>query len=180
MGIFGFKKFCWNKRYIISCIITLLLSIICGIVLYIIAGNYNYFKNFANIYVRYIFNFKNGKLFFSHFFGDLFLFYIAFLISYFIGRKFFTLPIIFFKGCYTVFYTLTLCLCIPSGGIPVAFLVFFPCSLLSLFCVYLIGEQCKAFNGRYAPVFPLYLSLATSLIFLIFVNVIFRFIVVIV
>lgn len=180
MGIFGCKKLSWSKRYLIAFIITLLLSVMSGIVLFIIVGLNSYFENFADIYIYRIFNFKNGKLFFSHFLAEVILFYLVFLISYFTGKKAFTLPVVFFKGFYTAFYTLALCSCFKSGGALAAFIVFVPCSLVSLFCAFVVCEQSRTLKRSYAFFAPLFLSLITSVIFLLFINIIFRVAVVIV
>ena len=79
----SFKEFSWDKKYIIASGITIICSIICGIVLYKISNININFVSFANDYIFFIFNFKNSKLVFPHLLSELFYLYLFFLVAYF-------------------------------------------------------------------------------------------------
>jgi hypothetical protein len=180
MGIFDFNKIEWDKKYIIGYLITLLMAIICGIVLYKIAYFNIYFSNFANTYIYYVFNFNNSALFFSHFLSELFYLSVFFLIVYFTKLKYLTLLFLFVKSLFIVLYSIILCVAGGFGGLLVTLVIFLPVCIISLFLCLLLSECCKLINKRYVFFVPVALALLISVIFLILVNVIFRLIIVIV
>lgn len=180
MRIFDFKKICWDIKFIIVYFSVLLLSIILGIVLYNIAKVNMYFYDFANDYIYCIFNFSNGALFFSHLISELFYLYVVFFIAYFTKLKYLTLIVIFIKSLFVAIYCAVLCGIFGFGGIMVSVFVYIPISLISFVaCLFLI-EACRVINRKYAFAFPAIVALLISLILLIFVNVLFRMIIIIV
>ena len=115
-----------DLRYLIAVIITFICAIICGIVLYKVASINIYFKNFAEDYVYYVFNFKNSKLIFSHILSELIYIYLFFIIGYFTRFKYLTLILVFIRGLYFTVYVAILFELVTFGGITVAILVFIP------------------------------------------------------
>lgn len=180
MRIFNVSKLKWDKKYIIAHIIVIFTAIICGIVLYILNNINNYFYDFADVYVFYIFNFSNGTLFITHFLSELFFLYAVFAISYFTKLKFFVCPLIFFKTLFTALYTIVLCALFSTEGIVVVIFVFIPSFLLSVIALIFLSEQCKIICRPLCYFFPAILALISALIFLLLINVVFRFVVVIV
>ena len=174
------KEFSWDKKYIIAAIITLICSIICGIVLYKLSNINIYFVNFANDYIFFVFNFKNVKLIFPHLLSELFYLYLFFLIAYFTKYKYLTLLILFFRGIYFSIYTVILFSLNSLGGITVGILVFIPVSLVSIIFCYLIVEFCRIINKKYVFFIPAICALINTLILIILINVLFRVIIVIV
>ena len=176
----SFKGFSCDKRYIIASVITLLCSIICGIVLYKLSNINVYFVNFANNYIFYVFNFKNSKLIFPHLLVELFYLYSFFLIAYLTKLKFLTLILQFVRGIFFVIYLAIFCSLNSLGGVSVAVLVFIPTSLISMFLCYIIAEFSKIINKKIVFFVPAIFALSNTLLLLILVNVLFRVIIVIV
>ena len=169
-----------DKKYVWAFIITLLCSIVCGIILYKPITVNVYIINFANDYVYNIFNFKNSTLFFTHFLADVLYFYVFFLICYLTKFKYITLIFIYLKGLFFGIYTAIL-VCIGSvGGIIVAIFVFIPATLLSFAICCAIAEICKCLGNRYAFFIPLALALINGIILMLLVNVLFRVVIIIV
>ena len=176
----SFKGFKWDKKYIIAVLITFLCAIICGIVLYIFVNIGIYFKNFAEDYVFYVFNFKNGNLIFPHLISELLYLYLFFLVGYFTKYKYLTLILVFVRGLYFTIYSAILIGFNSFGGITVAILVFIPASLISLFFCCFVVELCKCMNSKFIFVIPAVLAVINTIILLLLINVSFRFIIVIV
>ncbi len=176
----SFKEFSCDKKYIIASIITIICSIICGIVLYKLSNININFVSFANDYIFFIFNFKNSKLIFPHLLSELFYLYLFFFVAYFTKFKYLTLIILFFRGIYFSVYVAILFSLNSLGGITVAVIVFIPSSLCSLIFCYLIAESCRIINKKYAFFVPAICALINTLIFILLVNLLFRLIIVIV
>ena len=176
----SFKWCKWDKRYFIAALITLICSIICGIILYKFVSINIYFNNYAKDYIYYIFNFKNSKILISHFLSELFYFYIFFFIGYFTKFKYVTLLFIFLRGLYFSVYTAILIGFNAFGGVTVAVLVFIPISLISIFLCCVIADCCKIVNKKYVFFLPLILAAVNTFVLLVMVNVVFRVIIVIV
>lgn len=180
MGIIDLKLFKWDKKVIICNIIVILIAIISGIVLYI-TNNFNKnFYNFAKNYINLVFNFKNTTLFFGHFFSDLFYFSIAFLICYFTKYKFFTSALLFIKTFFTVYYLVLLFTLFSVEGIIAVIIVFLPCYLLWVLKFLLIRSSLNVVCKPHVFFVPLLFSLVDAIVLLVLVNMVFRFIVVIV
>lgn len=180
MGILKCNKLKWDKRCIIAHIIFVILGIICGIVLYNLNKYSNYIYEFADIYVFYVFNFKNGTLFVSHLVTELFYLYIVFLLAYFTKLKFLVFPLIFLRTTVFVLYTIVLFALCAADGIVVAIFVFIPAFLCSLVLLVFICEQCKVICSPYCFLAPAVFALLSSLLFLLLINVLFRVVIVIV
>lgn len=176
----SFKDYKWDKKYLIAVTITFLCAIISGIILYIFVNINIYFKNFAENYIFYVFNFKNGNLIFSHFLSELLYVYVFFLIGYFTKFKYFTLIFIFIRGLYFAVYTAILIELNAFGGITVAILVFIPTSVISLIFCCIITETCKSINKKFVFIIPAVFAVLNTLILLFLVNVLFRVVIVIV
>lgn len=169
-----------DKRYVWAFVITLLCSIVCGIVLYKPITVNAYFVNFANDYVYNVFNFKNTTLFFTHFLADVLYFYVFFLICYLTKYKYITLIFLYLKGLFFGIYSVIL-ICVSSvGGIMVAVFVFIPATVLSFAICCIITEICKNFDAKYAFFVPLALALADGIILMLLINVLFRVVIIIV
>lgn len=176
----SFKEFCCDKKYLISSIITLICSIICGIVLYKLSNINIYFVNFANNYIYYVFNFKNGRLIFPHLLVCLFYMYLFFAIAYFTKLKFFSLLLLFVRGIFFTIYCSILFSLNSLGGVTVAILVFIPTSVISMVFCYLIADTCKILNRKIVFYVPAVCAVINTLLLIILVNLLFRVIIVIV
>lgn len=169
-----------DKRYVIAFIITLLCSVVCGIVLYRPVTTNIYFVNFAHDYVYNVFNFVNTPLFFAHFLADVVYLYVFFVICYFTKLKYLTLVFLYIKGLFFGIYSVIL-ICVNSvGGILVAIFVFIPASVLSFALCCIITEICKNFDKRYVFFVPLALALIDGIVLMLLVNVLFRVVIIIV
>lgn len=180
MRILNFYKCKCDKRYLIVCLITVFLAIICGIVLHICSGIGVFTYNFADTYIFYIVNFKNISLFFSHLVVDLFYFYVFFLIGYYTKLKYLTCPVLFLKCLFAVMYAMILFTCFSIEGIIVALIVFLPSFLISSILCVLICDCCKYLKKSIVFYFAAVLALISTLIFLLLVNLLFRVLIVIV
>lgn len=176
----SFNGYKWDKRYLIASIITLICSIICGIVLYKIVTINIFFRNFAEEYIYYVFNFKNSTLLISHLLSELFYLYIFFLIGYFTKFKYLTLILVFVRGLFFAVYAAILIGLNALGGVSVAVLVFIPVSCVSLCLCWLTVEICKIINKRYVFFMPAIFAFIVTLIMIILVNIVFRVVIVIV
>ena len=169
-----------DQKYIIIAISVIIAAIISGIVLFITVGLNDYFYNFADIYIFYLFNFKNGNIFASHFLSELLYFYIIFLIAYFAKNKYMVLIPIFIKVFFSALYASMLFAAFFTEGVLAAIIVFIPCCALSVFLYFAVGlfryENCKGIIF----VLPAVLALVSSLCVLVVVNVIFRCVIIIV
>lgn len=129
----------WDKKYALAFIITLICSIICGIVLCKCVNHNAYLRNLASDYVYNVFNFKNSNIVLPHLLGDLLYLYIFFLISYFTKFKYINLIFVFLRGIFFGIYTaLIITVCAFSGVIAVIF-VFIPATLISFALCYAVG-----------------------------------------
>ena len=176
----SFKGFFCDKKYLIATVITLICSIICGIVLYKLSNINVYFIDFANNYILYVFNFKNGKLIFPHFLVELFYLYIFFVIAYYTRLKFVTLIILFVRGIFFAIYAAILLSLNSLGGVTVAILVFIPASMVSMCLCYAVAEFSKVINKKLVVFVPALFALLNTLLLIVLVNLIFRVIIVIV
>jgi len=180
MRILNFCKCKLDKKYLIACIITIILAIICGIVLHVFSGISSYTYNFADTYVFCVINFKNAKIFFSHLAVDLFYFYLFFLIGYFTKCKYLTCPILFLKWLFAVTYIIILFTCFSVEGIIVALIVFIPSFLLSTVFCFCACEFCRFLNKNFVFFFAAVLALISTVITFLLVNILFRVLIVIV
>ena len=180
MGNLSFNKFSCDKKYIIASIITLICSIICGIVLYELSNINIYFVDFVNNYIFYVFNFRNSKLIFPHLLVELFYLYLFFLIAYCTRLKFLTLILLFIRGIFFIIYSAILCSLNSLGGVTVAVLVFIPLTVTSMILCYVIAEFCKVLNKKIVFFVPAIFALLNTLLLIILVNLLFRVIIVIV
>ena len=180
MRIFNFKKIKFDKKYLLACLIAVILAIISSIVLYIFSGISIYTYNFADTYIYYVLNFSNVRLFFSHFAVDLFYIFSFFLIGCFTKHKYLTCPILFLKWFFAITYVIILFTCFSIEGIIVALVVFIPSFLISsLFCLY--ACDCgRCLKRKYALLFVLLMAVISTLLTLLLINVIFRILIVIV
>lgn len=169
-----------DKKYLLAALITFICAFICGIVLCIFVNINIYFKNFADDYIFYVFNFKNGSLIFSHFFTELIYFYLFFLIAYFTKFKYLTLIFLFIRSIFFALYTSILFGLSSFGGVIVAIFVFIPTTFISLCLCCIIAETCRCINRKYVFIMPLVLSVIVTLFMLLSVNVIFRVVIIIV
>ncbi len=176
----SFKGYKWDKKYIFAVLLTLICSIICGIVLYIFVNINIYFELFADNYVYYVFNFNNGSLIFPHLLSELIFIYLAFLLGYFCKYKYVTLVIFFIRGLYFSVYSAILIGLNSFGGITVAIIVFIPTSICALLGYCFICETCRIINKKYVFCIPAALAVLNTLILLTLVNIIFRVVIVIV
>lgn len=180
MRFFNFYKKTCDKNYLIVCLVTVILAIICGIVLHICGGIGSFLFNFADNYVFCVLNFKNVKLFFSHIIVDLFYFYIFFLIGYFTKMKYLTCPVLFLKCLFAVMYSLILFSCFSVEGIITALIVFIPSFIISTLLCVIICDVCKCLKKSIVFIFAAVLALVSTLIMLILLNVLFRVLIIIV
>lgn len=170
----------WDKKYLIAALITFICAFICGVVLCIFVNINFYFKNFADDYIFFVFSFNNGSLIFSHFLTELIFLYLFFLIAYFTRFKYITLILLFIRSLFFALYTSILFGLSSFGGITVAIFVFVPTTLISIVACCLVAETCKIINKRYVYFIPLILAVAITLLMLVFVNVVFRVVIIIV
>ena len=176
----SFNGLKWDKKYFIAVIIALICSIISGIVLYKLANISVYFCKYAEDYIFFIFNFKNGNLILPHILSELFYIYLFFIIGYFTRFKYLTLIFIFIRGLYFAVYTALLIELNALGGITVAVLIFIPVSVVSLFFCCLITDSCNILNKKLVLFAPAILAVTNTIIFLLLINVVFRVVIVIV
>lgn len=174
------KKLKWDKRNIIAYFCVLIAAIICGIVLFKIGNVSSYVYNFADDYVFYIFNFRNGNLFVSRFLSELFYLYVAFLIAYVTKFKFLCVAIMFLRALFAVLYSAILFSLFGTEGLIVATFIFIPAFCVSFLFFLFISEQCRIFTAPVVFIIPAVLALLNSAILLLLVNVVFRVVVVIV
>lgn len=180
MGISYLNKYKLDKKFVLACIFSVLLAIICGIVLYICAGISIYTYNFADTYVFYILNFKNVNLFFAHLVVDIFYFYAFFFIGYFTKYKYLTCPILFLKWFFGITYVIILFTCFSIEGIIVAIVVFIPSFLISsIFCI-LSCDFSKYLKKSIAFFFGAVLAFISTTAMILLINVFFRVLIVIV
>lgn len=164
----------------IAYIIVVILAIICGIVLFKLNNFSNYVFQFADIYIFYVFNFKNTSIFFAHLLSELFYMYVIFLLAYFTKLKFLCYPLTFLRTVFFVFYISLLCVFFGTEGILVALIVFLPSCIFSIGFLILLCEQCKELCNPFCYFAPAVVAIINSIILLLLVNVVFRVIVVIV
>lgn len=180
MRIFNCNKLKWDRRCLIAYGIVIIVSIICGIVLFKLGNLSSYVFQYADSYVFYVFNFQNGSIFFSHFLSELFYLYVVFLLAYFTKLKFLAYPILFLRTLFIVIYTALLFSFFGAEGIIVAIIVFIPSYLCSVLFLVVLCEQCRQICRPLVFFCPAIIALINSIILLLLVNVVFRVIVVIV
>lgn len=180
MRIFDFKKVQWDIKYLIAFCTTVLLAIILGIVLFKVSSINIYLYNFTDNYIFYVFSFSNVKLIFSHLLSELFYLYLVFLLVYFTKLKYLSLVIVFIRCLFAVVYSAIMCVTFGFGGILVAVLVFIPLSLVSVVTCWLITESCNLINKKFVFFYPAILAAVNGLLMIILVNILFRFIIMIV
>ena len=175
----SFNGFKYDKKYLYAFILTVIAAFICGIVLCIIVDSSIYFNKFAQNYVYFVYNFKNGKLIFSHVLSEVLYLYAVFLIAYFCKIRYFTLIIVFLKSVFFGLYTCILFTVSSFGGAMVAIFVFIPTSLVSLALCYCAAQFCKCFKNI-SFIIPIIFAVADTVVLLILVNLVFRLVIIIV
>lgn len=180
MRIYRFRGKEIENDFIVSAIICSIVAIMSGIVLAIIVGFDDYFYNFADIYIFYVFNFKNGSLFGGRFLSELLFLYCVFFLVRATHSRYPALIFIFFRLFFSAFYVSVLFAAFRTEGALVAIFVFLPCSILSVLLIFITAFVCE---GKLRPVsycIPGALALLSSLLLLLVVNILFRAIVIIV
>ena len=180
MRNFHSKTFSFDKKFALAFIITLICAIICGIVLYRPVLNNIYFKDFADNYIFYVFNFKNSQLLFSHLLSDLVYLYIIFFICYFSKFKYLTLILIFLRGLFFGVYAAILFGASAFGGTIAAIFVFVPVTIISLAMCFIVADSCNNILKKYVIFVPLVLSLINLVVHALLINVLFRIVIIIV
>ena len=180
MRILKCNKLKWNLKCLIIYGIVIIAAVICGIVLFKLNNISSYVFNFTDTYIFYVFNFKSGALFLSHFLTELVYFYLIFLIAYFTKLKFLACPVMFVRALFAALYSIILFSFFGTDGVVVALIVFIPSYVISLALCIFLCEQCKQFCPPYSYICPAFFALFSSIILLLLVNLIFRVVVVIV
>lgn len=180
MRILSFNVKSCDKKYFWAFIITLVCSIICGIVLYKpVIGNV-YFINFGNEYVFNVFSFNNSQLFLTHFLADAVYFYLFFFICYFTKFKYITLIFLYIRGLFFGLYTVILICVTTLSGVLVTVLVFIPATLISVLICYLLASTCRQIDKKYVFFIPAVLAIIDGIVFMLLINVLFRIVIIIV
>lgn len=180
MRIINYNKIKWNKKVIIAYLIVILVAIISSIVLYITNNISKNLYNFAKNYVSLIFNFKNASLFFGNFFSNLFFYYVAFFICYFTKFKFISGVLLFVKTFFTFYYFIVLVVVFSVEGFFAAVIVFLPCYAFFALKFIFLCAQTRVIEKPYLYFVPLVFALIDGLFLLLMLNLVFRFVVVIV
>ena len=170
----NFESLKCDKKYFLAFLITLICSIICGIVLYKPVTTNIYFRNLAFDYVFNVFNFKNTTLLIGHLLTDLIYLYIFLFICVFTKFKYVTLVFVFLRGLFFGVYTVILVSASAFGGIIVTLLVFLPASLVSIGLCFVLGECCKKINRKYIFILPVIISVIDLILYALLINVVFR------
>lgn len=173
MRAFSFSELRWDKKYIISYIITIFFAIICGIVLCKITTMSVYLQNYASEYIYYVYYFKNGTLVVQRLLYGMVYGYVLFAIAYF-TRRYFAVPVLFLKAGLGAIYA---CMLISVGGfagVLTVIFMFVPSAAVSLFLNIFLIENCKTFGRVVAPFLPLILTAADVVIFMLLLNIVFR------
>jgi len=173
----SFFKLKCDKRFLMAFVVTLICSIICGIVLYKPVTINFYFIELSEEYVFNVFNFQNGSLLLPHFLAGLIYFYIIFFVCYFTKFKYLTLILTYVKGLFAGIYASLLIACNSFGGVISACLVFIPATLISSILGYFIAENCRSVYKKYAFAVPAVCAVADCLLLFILVNILFRIVV---
>ncbi len=180
MRNFNFGEFKPDLKYVLAFGITLICSIICGIVLYKPVNCNAYFRDFVSEYVYNVFNFKNVTLAVPHTIADLIYFYILFFVCYLTKFKYVTLVLIFIRGLFLGIYSSLLVVVCAFSGVLVLVLVFLPTSLFSLALCLAIAEGCKKFDKKCASWIPAALAAVSCVVLVLLVNILFRVVIIIV
>ncbi len=176
----SFNGYKCDKKFLIAFAITLICSIICGIVLFKIATVNIFFRDFAEDYVYYVFNFKNSSLIFPHLLSEILYLYLFFLLGYFTRLKYVTLALVFVRGLFFAVYAAILIGLNALGGVMVAVLVFIPTALASLALCCLTAEICRIINKKIVFFMPLVFALVNVVLMILLINIVFRVVIVIV
>lgn len=180
MRIINYNKVKWNKKVVFAYLLVIFIAVISGIVLYITNNISKNLYNFAKNYVSLIFNFNNASLFFGNFFSSLFYYYVAFFICYFTKFKFFSGILLFVKTFFVFYYFIVLVAVFSVEGFFAAVIVFLPCYVFwTLKFIFLCTQYC-VFEKPYLYFVPLVFALADGIFLLLLLNLVFRFVVVIV
>ena len=180
MRIFDFKKCKWDKNYLFAFIIAIICSIICGIVLFKISNLNIYFFNYADKYVYNVFVFNNGALFFPHLLAEVFYLYIFLCIARFTKFKYLTLIFVVIRTVFASAYCAVLFTMCGISGVTVCIIVYLPCLILSLAACFCVSQFHDACDKRYILLAPVILAVLLSLIHLLFINLLFRIIIMLV
>lgn len=173
----GYKP---DTRYLIAFAITLVCSIICGIVLYKPVTTNIYFRDFASEYVYNAFNFNNSALLFPHLLSDLIYLYALFFIVRFTKLKYLTLIFIYIRGLFLGIYSVLMVAVCSISGVLVLIIVFLPSTIISVALCLVVAEGCKLFNKKYSIAVPAIFAVADLIILALLVNLLFRVIIIIV
>lgn len=180
MGNLHNNGFIKDKKFLLTFVIALICSIICGIVLYKTAVLNEYLLNFADDYVFFVFNFENSALLVPKILTDIVYFYIVFAICYFTKFKYLSIIPLFLRGVFFGIYTSILIVVNSFSGTVVAIFVFIPASLVSFALCYIICEYCKIIYKKYAFVMPLAFSVINLAVYALLINLLFRLVIIIV
>lgn len=180
MRIFDKDAINWNKKEIFCCVLVVILAVMCSIVLYITNNFSVYLYNFVKNYIYSVFNFNNAALFFGQFLTNLFYYFLALLFCRFKKVRYLYLIVIFVKTLFTFYYFVALFIIFSLEGVIAAFIVFLPCYIFFMVKFFFLCTQSACIERRYKLFSPVIFVLCDGIFILVLVNLIFRFIVVIV
>lgn len=169
-----------DKRYLLAFVIALICSIICGIVLCKALSGSAYLRNLACDYVYNVYNFNNSPLFFLRLLCDAVYFYVVFAICRSKKLKYFSLILIFLRGAFFGIYFALLATVSALGGVMVMIFVYIPSVIVCVLLCYALADLFKCCDKKIIYALPAIFALADGLILLIFVNVVFRVVIIIV
>lgn len=180
MRIYHFKGKDIESTFIFAAICVAIAAIISGIVLFITVGINDYFYNFADIYIFYAFNFKNGSIFISRFFNEAVYLYAVFFIVRATRTRYAVLPFIAIRLFIAAFYGAVLFGVFFTEGAIVALFVFLPSCAVSLALILISAFICDGKLRGCAYALPLIFALISALASLVLLNVVFRTVIIIV
>lgn len=173
MGNFAFLNCKLDRKYLFAYILAFLCSVMCGIVLCKTTNCNIFLQNVVDEYIYNVFNFLNSAFIFSHICAGLIYFYLIFLISRFTKFKYLTLICVFIRGIFFGLYCCILCSTSFSGVIVCVF-VYLPTNFISFALGWLVASVAVTRDLAYALAYPAGFAAADLVIFLIFLNIIFR------
>jgi hypothetical protein len=170
----------FDKKFFILSLIAIICGTMCGIIVSLSTSIGNYLGKYATYYVKYIYKFNNEALLFPYLGHTLLFCFIFWVFSFLKPAKILSFIVFLVRSFFFGVYLILLITYGDVGGVIVILLVFVPMSVISILCCFIcLNSKCFHLQ-KLSFLLPLCLSLAAFLIFVLLLNVIFRFVVVIV
>lgn len=174
--LLSFPKKCWDLKVVICYILTNLILFMCGIILCILTDTNITLQKYAYNFVQNAINIKME----TYYLGNIIQFIVYGYIIYFIAkvrsRKYYCALVLAFKNFFSGYY-FYLIVCQNFIGVLVGIIIYFFVYIVFLFLILCIVIYSDKIKGNISYLLPSIFAITLLMFMVIWIEVIFRFII---